>query len=160
MKTAIVKCCTVAALALGSSAAFAQVAAYGEPIDVESAKKAAAAAVAESRKSSLLQSVAVTDAAGDLVYFEKMDGAFSASVEIAVGKARSAARFKRPTKVWEDILSAGGNGMRVLGLEGAVPVEGGVPIVAGGKIVGAIGVSGGSTSQDGAVARAGAAAIR
>jgi uncharacterized protein GlcG (DUF336 family) len=103
--------------------------------------------------------VAVVDGAGDLVYFERMDATQAGSVTIAIDKARSAARFKRPTKAFQDMLAGGGDGWRVLGLQGAVPVEGGVPIVVDGRIVGAIGVSGGTSPQDGQCARAGAEAV-
>jgi len=81
------------------------------------------------------------------------------SAEVAIDKARSAALFKRSTKLFQDALAGGGAGMRVLGLKNAIPVEGGVPIVAGGKIVGAIGISGANSDQDGQCAQAGAAAI-
>jgi uncharacterized protein GlcG (DUF336 family) len=81
-------------------------------------------------------------------------------VNIAMDKARSSARFKRPTKALQDVLATGGAGMRMLALDGAVPVEGGVPIVMDGKIVGAIGVSGGTSQQDGQVAAAAAAAVK
>ena len=98
--------------------------------------------------------------AGELVYFERMDDTQIGSVGVAVSKARSAARFKRPTKAFQDALAAGGEGLRILALEGAVPVDGGVPIVVGGKIVGAIGASGGTSAQDGQVAAAGVAALK
>jgi uncharacterized protein GlcG (DUF336 family) len=152
-------CAITLGLALGSSLACAQATPYGAPIDLEHAKKVAAAAVAEAQKGKLLMAVAVTDAGGELVYLEKMDGAMTAAVKVAIGKARSAAMFKRPTKVFEDIVAAGGAGLRILGLEGAVPVDGGYPVVVGGKIVGAVGVSGGSNAQDGMVGKAGAAAV-
>ena len=132
--------------------------AYGFPITLESAKKAAMPALAEARKNQWTMAVAVVDTAGDLVYFEKMDGTQSGSVDVAIDKARSAARFKRPTKAFQDTLAGGGEGLRVLALKGAVAVEGGVPIVIDGKIVGAIGVSGGTSQQDGQCARAGAGA--
>ena len=122
-------------------------------------KKAAAPALAEASRNNWAMAVAVVDGAGDLVYFERMDATQSGSVVVAIDKARSAARFKRPTKVFQDMLAAGGEGWRVLGLQGAVPVEGGVPIVIDGKIVGAIGVSGGTSPQDGQCARAGAEAM-
>jgi glc operon protein GlcG len=147
------------ALAMSAPLALAQVVPYGAPIDIESAKKVAAAAVAEAKKNNFNMAVAVTDAAGDLVYFEKMDGTQTGSVAVAQGKARSAALYRRPTKVFQDILAGGGDGLRILGLEAAVPVEGGLPIVVGGKIVGAIGTSGGSAPQDGQVAKAGAGAV-
>jgi glc operon protein GlcG len=132
---------------------------YGFPIDLEAAKKVAAPAMAEARKNNWTMAVAIVDPAGDLVYFEKMDDTQGGSALVAVDKARSAARFKRPTKAFQDTLAAGGDGLRVLGLRGVVPVEGGVPIVIGGKIVGAIGVSGGTSPQDGQCARAGVEAV-
>jgi uncharacterized protein GlcG (DUF336 family) len=82
------------------------------------------------------------------------------SVDVSLSKARSAARFKRPTKAFQDALAAGGEGLRILALQGAVPVDGGVPIEIGGRIVGAIGVSGGTSAQDGQVAAAGLAAAK
>jgi uncharacterized protein GlcG (DUF336 family) len=78
---------------------------------------------------------------------------------VAVAKARSAALFKRPTKAFQDALAGGGDGLRVLGLEGAVPVEGGLPLTIDDRIVGAIGLSGGTSEQDGVCAKAGVAAI-
>jgi glc operon protein GlcG len=132
---------------------------YGPPIGLESAKQAAAAALAEARRNSWTMVVAVVDIAGELVYFEKMDDAQNGSVKVAVAKARSAALFKRPTKAFQDTLAAGGDGLRVLGLEGAVPVEGGVPLVVGDRIVGAIGLSGGTSEQDGVCAKAGVGAV-
>ncbi len=148
-------------VALCASSAFAQMPnPYGAPIGVDNAKKAAAAALAEARKNNWAMAIAVTDPGGDLVYFEKMDGTQTGSVSVAVGKARSAALYKRPTKVWQDIAAGGGAGLRILGLEGAVPFEGGIPLVVDGKIVGAIGVSGGSAQQDNQCATAGAAAVK
>src|SRR5712691_5308688 len=129
---------------------------YGSSITIESAKKVAAPAVAEAQKNSWRMAVAIVDISGDLVFFEKMDGTQAASVNISVDKARSAARFKRPTKALQDALAAGGEGLRLLALEGAVPVEGGLPLLVDGKIVGAIGVSGGTSQQDGMAAKAGA----
>jgi len=133
--------------------------AYGPPIGGEDAKKAAAAAIAEARENNWMMAAAVVDTGGHLVYFEKMDGTQTGSVAVAISKACCAALFKRPTKAFQDVLAGGGDGLRVLGLEGAVPVEGGVPLVKGGKIVGAIGLSGGTSSQDGQCARAGAEAL-
>jgi uncharacterized protein GlcG (DUF336 family) len=91
---------------------------------------------------------------------EKMDNTQVGSVDVAIAKARSSARFKRPTKAFEDALAAGGVGVRVLSLPSAVPVEGGVPLMVAGKIVGAIGASGGSSQQDGVVAQAGVGALK
>ena len=132
---------------------------YGPPVSVDTAKKAAAAALAEARKNNWTMAVAVVDPNGDLVYYEKMDNTQLGSSQVSIAKARSAARFKRPTKAFQDGLAAGGAGLRILGLEGAVPVEGGIPIVLDGKIVGAIGVSGDTSDHDGVCAQAGANAV-
>jgi uncharacterized protein GlcG (DUF336 family) len=133
---------------------------YGAPIGVNDAKKAAAAAIAEARANSWAMAAAVVDIGGHLVYFEKMDGTQTGSVAVAITKARCAALFMRPTKAFQDVLAGGGDGLRVLGLEGAVPVEGGVPLVMNGTTIGAIGLSGGASSQDGQCARAGAEALK
>jgi glc operon protein GlcG len=132
---------------------------YGLAIGIEHAKKAASAALAEARTNGWIMAVAVVDPAGLLVYFEKMDDTQNGSVAVAQAKARSAALFKRPTKAFQDTLAAGGEGLRVLRLEGAVPVEGGIPLLIDGRIVGAIGVSGGTSAQDGQCARAGVAVL-
>jgi uncharacterized protein GlcG (DUF336 family) len=133
---------------------------YGLSISLENAKKVVAPALAEARKNNWLMAVAIVDPSGNLVYYEKMDGTQYASANIALGKARSAAQFKRPTKALQDALAAGGDGLRILGLEGAVPVEGGLPLVEGGKIVGAIGVSGGTSQQDAQCAAVGVAVLK
>jgi len=133
---------------------------YGTSITAETAKKLAAPAIAEAKKNNWAMAIAIVDIAGELVYFEKMDDTQAGSVNISIDKARSAARFKRPTKAFQDTLAAGGEGLRILALQGAVPVDGGIPLVTGGKIVGAIGASGGTSAQDGQVAAAGAAALK
>jgi uncharacterized protein GlcG (DUF336 family) len=149
------------ALVMSTAGAFAQLPnPYGTSINGENAKKAAGAALGEARRNNWTMAAAVVDTAGDLVYFEKLDGTQAASVDIAVDKARSAARFKRPTKALQDVLAAGGEGLRMLRLQGAVPVEGGVPLVMDGKIVGAIGLSGGTSAQDGQCAKAGAETVK
>lgn len=142
--------------ALCASGALAQMTnPYGAPISLESAKKAASAAAAEARKNNWNMAIAVTDVGGHLVYLEKMDGTQTGSVKVAISKASSAVLYKRPTKVWQDIVAGGGAGIRILGLEGAVPIDGGLPIVMDGKIVGAIGVSGATADQDAQCAKAG-----
>jgi uncharacterized protein GlcG (DUF336 family) len=132
---------------------------YGSSITLEMAKQVAAPAIAEARKNQWTMAVAIVDISGGLVYFEKMDDTQNGSVDVSMAKARSAARFKRATKVFQDALATGGVGLRVLALEGAVPIEGGVPIVVAGKIIGAIGVSGGTSDQDGVVAAAALATL-
>ena len=133
---------------------------YGAPISLENARKAAAPALAEAMKNHWNMAVAIVDPSGNLVYYEKMDDTQLGSANVAIAKARSAALFKRPTKVFQDALAAGGDGLRLLRIEGAVPVEGGIPLVMEGRIVGAIGVSGGASAQDGQCAKAGADAIK
>jgi len=139
---------------------FAQAEQYGTPVNVETAKKAAAAAVAEAKKNNFTMAIAIVDPNGTLVYFEKMDNTQNGSAAVALDKARSAALFKRPTKAFQDTLAAGGEGLRILALQGAVPVDGGLPIIVAGKIIGAIGASGGTSAQDGQVAKAGADAVK
>ncbi len=133
---------------------------YGAPISLEDAKKAAAPALAEAAKNHWAMAVAIVDPSGNLVYYEKMDATQIGSANVAIDKARSAALFKRPTKTYQDALAAGGDGMRILRLQGAVPIEGGVPLLVDGKIAGAIGVSGGTAVQDGQCANAGASALK
>ncbi len=133
---------------------------YGAPISLENAKKIAAAAAAEARKNSWNVAIAVVDPAGTLVYFEKLDGTQNASVTVAIEKARTSAQFKRATKAFQDVVAAGGDGLRILSLPGAVPVEGGVPALIDGRIVGAVGVSGATSAQDGQVAAVGVAAVK
>ena len=132
---------------------------YGPPISLENARKAAAPALAEARKQGWSMAVAIVDPSGTLVYFEKMDDTQNGSAEVCIAKARSAALFKRATKDFQDTLAGGGEGLRVLRLEGAIPIEGGLPLVIDGKIAGAIGLSGGTSAQDGQCAKAGVAAI-
>jgi len=133
---------------------------YGAAIGLESAKKVAAPALAEAAKNNWSMAVAIVDPSGNLVYYEKMDNTQLGSATVAIDKARSAALFKRPTKTFQDALAAGGDGMRILKLQGAMPIEGGIPILVDGKIAGAIGVSGGTAPQDGQCAKAGADALK
>jgi uncharacterized protein GlcG (DUF336 family) len=133
---------------------------YGISINLDNAKKAAAPALAEARKNNWTMAIAIVDTGGTLVYFEKLDNTQAGSAQVAINKARSAAQFKRPTKAFQDALAAGGEGLRILRLEGAVAVEGGIPLVIDGKIVGAIGVSGGTSAQDNQCAKAGADVLK
>ena len=133
---------------------------YGAAISADAAKKVAAAAIAEARKNNWAMALAVVDTGGYLVYFERMPDTQLGSVEVAIAKAKSAALFRRPTKSFQDTVAGGKEGLRILGLTGAVPVEGGIPIIVDGKLIGAVGASGGSSDQDGRTAQAGAAAIK
>jgi len=133
---------------------------YGPPVSVENAKKAAAAALAEARTNNWRMAVAVVDTGGILVYYEKMDNTQIGSADIAIEKARTAVRFKRPSKAFQDVVAGGGVGLRVLRLPGAVPLEGGIPLMIDAQIVGAIGVSGDSADHDGLCATAGAGTLK
>lgn len=127
---------------------------YGPAVSLEVARKLADAALAEGKKNGWTVAAAVVDTAGDLVFFEKMDNTQVASTIIAQEKARTAARFKRPSKALEDAV-VGGRQV-ILALPGATPIEGGVPLVVDGKIIGAIGVSGATSAQDSQCANAAA----
>jgi uncharacterized protein GlcG (DUF336 family) len=133
---------------------------YGPSITIAQAKKVAEAALAPARANGWTMVIAIVDPGGHLVYLEKLDETQVGSVIIAEQKARSAAIFKRPTKMFQERLARGGDGLLVLRLQGAIPVEGGLPIVVDGKLVGALGVSGGSSAEDEVCAEAGAAALR
>lgn len=132
---------------------------YGTSINFAQAKEVLAAAEAEAAKQNFTVAIAIVDTAGKLVAFSKGDNTQAASVEVSEAKAVSAVGYKRPTKAFQDTVAAGGVGLRVLTLPGAVAAEGGVPLVVDGKIIGAIGVSGMTSEQDGVVAAAGVAAL-
>lgn len=126
-------------------------------LTLEAARAMADAAEAFARERQWVVAVAVVDAAGGLQYFACLDDTQPASQDIAIDKARTAARFKRPTKALEDAVAGG----RVALLSvGAVVLDGGLPVLVDGRVIGAIGVSGMASAQDGEVAQAGLAALR
>jgi glc operon protein GlcG len=134
---------------------------YGEPLKIGDAKKVAEAAVHEAIKRQWDMCITVVDTHGELIYFEKMDNCQYASIVISQNKARAAARFRRPTLVFERLLGKGAffAYLPTLG-DGFTASRGGNPIVVGGKVIGAIGVSGGTGSQDDTISQAGAAALK
>lgn len=121
-------------------------------ITLEDAKRAMTAAEQEARKNNWNVAIAIVDAGANLILFGKIDDTQLGSVNIAIGKARTALNFKRPTKALEDLV-AGGRQV-FLALEGITPIQGGLPVVADGKVIGAVGVSGVMSSQDEQVAQA------
>ena len=157
--TSVIAATLIAGLSLGSArAANAQSPTpYGSPITLEQANKLIAAAVVEANKNEWPVAIAVVDPAGYLVAFQRLDNTQLGSVEVAIEKAKSAALFRRPTKVFEETLALGGANLKLLKLPGGLPIEGGLPIVHDGKIIGAIGVSGVQSSEDGQIAAAGLA---
>lgn len=132
---------------------------YGEPIRLEQAEKVMAAAVQEATKNNWTMAIAIVDAGGNLVLFKKIDNTQIGSIEVAIGKAKTANNFKRPTKVLEDAVANGGVGLRILSINNVTALEGGELIIVDGKIIGAIGVSGALSTQDDQVAKAGLSAL-
>jgi glc operon protein GlcG len=131
---------------------------YGPPISLARAQAVIQAAVAEATRRNWKMNISVADSGGNLVVFQRMDGAMLASIQIAQHKARAAATFRRPTKVFED----GINLMHLnylLAFDGVIASRGGIPLIDRGAIIGAIGCSGGTDSQDEIVSKAGAAVI-
>jgi glc operon protein GlcG len=131
---------------------------YGPSITLDRAQAVIHAAVAEAKKRNWKMNVAVSDSGGNLVAFQRMDGAMLASIQIAEHKARAAATFRRPTKVFEDGVQL----MHLnylLAFDGIIASRGGIPLIDQGAIIGAIGSSGGTDSQDEVVSEAGAAVI-
>jgi len=132
---------------------------YGPPITLDQAKRVMAAAELEAAKNSWQVAITILDSGGNLVMFHKIDNAQLSAVTVSEGKARTALEFKRPSKVLDDAIAAGGAGMRLLALKNITPLEGGVLVVVDGKIVGAIGVSGALSAQDAQAAKVGADAL-
>ncbi|MBC21116.1 MAG: hypothetical protein CMJ74_12765 [Planctomycetaceae bacterium] len=131
---------------------------YGAPIDLVTAKKVLAAAEAEAMKNDWPVVIAIVDGGGHLVLLERLDNTQWGSVEIAQLKALTAAKFRRPTRFWEERIAKGGVDLKLLKING-FPMEGGLPIVHQGKVIGAIGVSGVTSTQDAQIGRAGIAVL-
>ena len=149
------------ALLSGTLALAAEPAAVAEKksLTLEGAKQVASAAAAEARSHNEGGAIAIVDDGGNLLYLERIDGTFPAGAMISIGKARTAALFKKPTSVFEDIIKNGRTAM--VALPDFTPLQGGVPIELDGRVIGAVGVSGAASQQrDEAVAKAGAAALR
>ena len=132
---------------------------YGAPISLARASAAIAAAVAEAKKRDWKLNVAVLDSGGNLVAFQRMDGAQLASIAIAEHKARAAVSFRRETRAFEDAIQLK-NAPYVMTLDGVVGSRGGIPLIEDGRVVGAIGCSGGTGSQDEVACKVGAATVK
>ncbi|MFN0039682.1 MAG: GlcG/HbpS family heme-binding protein [Burkholderiales bacterium] len=126
-------------------------------LNLEGAKKAAAAAEAEARKNNWNVVIAIVDDGGHLLYLQRMDGTQTGSIDVAIGKARTSAAFRRPTKVFDELAKTRPSIISIS--PDAVLLEGGVPIMAGGQVMGAVGVSGVTSQQDAQIAEAGIAAL-
>jgi len=134
---------------------------YGEPINLQTAKKVAAAAAAEAAKRKWDGfCIAIVGPSGDLVYFEKLDNCQFASITISQHKARTAARYRRPTLVFETLIGKGPYFNYLTTLDDVIASRGGNPLIVNGKVIGAIGVSGGAGSQDDVLSQAGVASLK
>jgi glc operon protein GlcG len=148
-----------AVLAAAAVAAHAQTTAVRKVLTLEGAKKVIAAAEAEARKGQAGGSIAVVDDGGNLILVERLDNTFSAAANISIGKARSAANFRKETSVFEDAIKNGR--ISLVANPELLPLQGGVPILVEGQVVGAVGVAGANTAQqDTEIARAAAGAVR
>jgi uncharacterized protein GlcG (DUF336 family) len=132
---------------------------YGVSIGLERAKQAMAAAEAEAKKRNWKMNIAVVDTNGELVHFSRMEGAQIASVNISIGKARTAARTRRESRVFYNAFETGHGYVSTLDPT-LVASPGGFPLVEGGKLIGAIGCSGGTGDQDAAICKVGAEVVK
>jgi glc operon protein GlcG len=132
---------------------------YGTPITLERAKQLVAAAEAEGNKRGWKMNIAVVDTHGDLVHFSRMDGAQLASITIAQGKARTAARYRRESRVFFNAYETGHPYVGTLDPT-LIASPGGFPLIEGGKLVGAIGCSGGTGDQDAVICKVGADMVK
>ena len=126
-------------------------------ITLDAAKKMVAAGEAEARKNGWNVAISIVDASGDLILFQKLDETQPGSVAVSQGKARTSARFKRPTKAMEEMIAGGKTAF--LSIKGIIPIQGGLPVVVDGKVIGAVGVSGVMSAQDEQVAMAALAVL-
>ncbi len=156
----LLTCLFIAAAVLGVIGWAEAQPAYGPSITLEQAKKVMAGAEAEAKKNNWPVVIAILDSGGNIVLLQRLDNTQFGSIEVARQKAWSAVAYRRPSKVWQDVVASGGAGLRILRLEGAAPFDGGLPILVDGRIVGGIGVSGVTGEQDGQIAKAGVDALK
>jgi uncharacterized protein GlcG (DUF336 family) len=123
------------------------------------AKSIMAAAEREAHANHWPMAIAIVDSTAHLVLFQRADQTQLGSMDVSIAKAMTAVKFRRPTKVFEDAMAAGGSGLRLSTMPGMAALEGGVPIVVNGQVIGAIGVSGMLSTQDAQVAAAGLTAV-
>ncbi len=143
-------------LLLAASSLSAQQLSSKKSLNLAVTKLIVAAAEQEATKNKWTMFITVVDDGGTVVAIERMDETQIGSLDVSIGKAKTALKFKRPSKVFDDLVNGGKPGLMGLGV---TPVEGGIPLLADGKVIGAIGVSGGSSQQDAQVAQAGVAAL-
>jgi len=128
---------------------------YGAPLTLREATKIMVAAEAEATTNNWPVAIVIVDSCAVVVMIHKLDNTQHSTVDIAKGKALTAVNFRRPSKVFQDGIAKGGEGLRFLSLPGVTPLEGGLPIIVDGRLVGAIGVSGVLSTQDSQISAAG-----
>ena len=158
MKTVSAALIAAAVVLGGSTLRAADELAVKKILSLNAAMKIAAAAQAEAARRGATVVIAVVDDGGNLIVLHRLDDTQVASVDVGIGKARTAAIFRRPSKEFEDQIRSGR--VAALALPGATPLQGGVPITVDGKVVGAIGVSGNTPQEDEDIAKAGAALFK
>jgi len=156
-RTMHILCVTLFAVVSMQVSAQEQRPGYGPSVNIATAKKIAAGVVAECQSNKWNVAVSIVDTHGSLVYFERMEDTQTASMDIAIMKARAAATYRRTTRVFADVIAK--SGPAIMTLPGAIASPGGVPIFVGGKVIGAVGVSGVTGDQDEQCAKAGLAAM-
>ena len=152
-KIAQALCVTSFALCAAQGLAQDQRPGYGPTVTITAAKKIAAGVVAECQNNKWNVAVAIVDNHGSLVYFERMEDTQTASMKIAIMKAKAAATYRRPTRAFVDAIAK--TGPATMTLPGVVASPGGLPIFVGGKVIGGVGVSGATGDQDEQCAKAG-----
>jgi len=147
----------VSFLLIGAATLGAQQLSTKKSLNLAVTKVIVAAAEKEAMKNGWAMFITVIDEGGTMMAMERLDDAQIGSLDVSIGKAQTSLKFKRPSKVFDDLINGGRNAL--LGLPGVTPIEGGFPLMADGKVIGAIGVSGGTSAQDAQVAQAGVAAL-
>ena len=147
----------VSILLIAAATAGAQQLSTKKSLNLAVTKAMVAAAEKEAMKNGWAMFITVIDEGGTVMAIERLDDAQIGSLDVSMGKAQTALKFKRPSKAFEDLITGGRNAL--LGLPGVTPIEGGFPLMVDGKVIGAIGVSGGTSAQDAQVAQAGVAAF-
>jgi uncharacterized protein GlcG (DUF336 family) len=163
-RTGLLLCAAVAVAAMAQTAPVAELArregvglATKKALTLAVAKEIAAASGRFAQKNKWNVAITIVDDGGHMIYFERMDGVQTGSIKVAIRKAKAAAAFKRPTRLFEEDVAKGRTVL--VALPGGMPFEGGVPIAAGDQIIGAVGVSGATAQQDGMIAQAGVDAL-
>ncbi len=164
LRTKLLLCAAVVVLMLAQTAPVAESArpttdglATKKALTLKVAKEIAAASSRFAQKNQWNVVISIVDDGGHLIYFERMDGVQTGSIEVAIRKAKTAAAFKRPTRLFEEDVAKGRTAL--VALPGGMPFEGGVPVTVGNEVIGAIGISGMTAQQDGQIAQAGADAL-